>query len=774
MIKNYLKIALRILVRQKSFSVINILGLSVGMAGFILISLWVMDELNYDKFHNNVDRLYLVGQDQYFDTEVFSVRNTPEAFKEAVASEVPEVELATRFCNYISLQVNIGPDSFIESIEFVDPEFLEMFTFPFIAGDPTTALNDKFSAVISEEMAKKYFGDEDPLGQTLKLENEHNFQITGVFTDPPANSFLKPNILVPFTFTKDLGYPVGWGSNWLNTFVLLNEGASMEAVNDKIFDRLSKEFETTSELFLHPFGDIHLHTFHYKGGAIETVYIFGSIALFIIVIACVNFMNLSTARATKRAKEIGVRKAVGAERRNVLFQFLGESLLISFLSLDIAIILVELFTPMFNTVALKELGLDYGSIGTIPMLLALCLITGLLAGSYPAFYLSGFNPTKVLKSAEKTGTSSVLRKILVVFQFTLSVVLIVSTIIIGRQLAYIQNFDLGINKDNIVYFTVKGDVSSKAEILKREMGKISGIESATFARHFPTRIYSNGGGYNWEGKDPESNILISFTSIDEDFSATFEPTLIEGRFLNHEMDDSTANIMINKTFADMIAGDTKEGQVISNGNFRATVVGVFEDFIYTDLNREVGPLALSYSATNQFLFMKISGDLPTAVASIEEVHKSIFPDDPITVRYFEDSFNRDYRQEQRSSQIFMTFAILAVVISCLGLYGLSLFMAEQKKKEVGIRKAMGASSGGLVIKMSMDFTKWVVVANVIGWPVAYYFMKDWLSGFAYHTELSIWVFVLALVISFVVALVTVMYQSYKTASGNPIESLHYE
>ena len=758
------------------------MGLAIGMASGILIFLWVNNELSYDKFHEKADRIYRVVQNQFYSNGVvYPVRVTPAPLAPVLAAEYPEIETSARLATdsgaWYQYLIQYEDKNLIENISFTDPAFFDIFSFPFIYGDPAAALTDKYSLAICEEVSEKIFGGENPLGKVVKLNDTIDLTITGVFKDIPGNSHIKFQYLANFYLLDELGRNIeNWGSNSFYTYVLLNENTSKEIVDPKIKERLQKEQESNPELFLQPLTTIHLYYLR-GGGNIVYVRIFSLIAIGILLIACINFMNLSTAKSTDRSKEVGIRKVVGSSRKQIMFQFLGESILISCFGLILALLLVEAFIPFFNNLVGKELSVDYSNLYISGGFLLLMLTTGLLAGSYPAFILSAFHPVESIKGTIKRGTSGQLfRRILVISQFSLSILLIISTGIIYKQLKYIQDKNLGFKKDRVVSCNLQSELKSKTDAIKAEIMKSPLISSATVSTDKPTRVSSNGWGWEWEGLDPEEEILISSTYVDEDYAKTFEMEIMEGRFYSGEFGTESSSMVINQTFARLIGDDSAVGKTLTRGDQVYQIIGVVKDFNFQPLKSEIDPLVMQYEPTycNQ-LFVKIgSEDVDGALKHLKSVMAKFSPGYPFEFEFLDQAYDKMYKSEKRLGKIFRNFTILAVAISCLGLFGLAAFTVEKRTKEIGIRKVLGATVMNILYLISVEFVVLVGISGLIACPFAWYFSTKWLEGFAYRAEIGFFVFVSSCLLACVIAVATVSFQAAKTAFSDPAKSLRYE
>ncbi len=781
MLKNYLKIAWRNILRNRLYSFINIFGLAVGLAATIMISLWVMNELSFNKFNKNIDETYLVAQTQHYrNIGSFTVSATPTALGPYLKREYPEVKYATRYTAFMGKRpVGYDDKSFNEMLKYADPDFFNIFTFTFLAGSPQHALDDPNSVVITKETAEKFFGREDVVGRTLRVDGKNDFKVTGVIRNIPNNSDITFDMLAPMraldNFQADLN---NWGNNRLNTYVLLKKGTPYKAESLKMKTALQQHVQasTAGDVFLFPFKDFHLYAINGSGGRIEAVKLFSIIALITLLVACINFMNLATARASKRATEVGIKKVVGAGRTQIAAQFFGEALLMTGVSLLIAVLLAELLLPVFNQLAEQRLSLGSLSAGSVLFIIGLALAAGIVAGIYPAVYLSSFTSSAILKGGGKTTIGHfALRRILVVFQFCISVFLIIGTIVITEQLHFLVNKNLGFDKENIVYFPVNDAVRSNIAGIKTELQRNSDIKAVSLDSNIPFQVYNNGGGWSWQGKDPKEDVLISFLGVDYDFAKTFGTKMEEGRFFSQDFpSDTSSNVVINETFARIIGKKNIVGTILTAGSDKYDVVGVMKDFNFTNLRRKTGPLLMYVSASPALVFVKISSHLPQTLAYIRRVYSQFNPGLPFQYHFLDQTFEQSFKSETRLSSIFNDFAVLAIIISCLGLLGLASFVAEQKTKEIGIRKVLGASSLNLVKDLTFQFLAWVLIANVIAWPAAYYYLGNWLKDYPYRVDLSIWIFIASGIVALLIAALTVSFQAFRAASANPVESLRYE
>jgi putative ABC transport system permease protein len=783
MIKNYLKIALRNIKRHAAHSLLNITGMAIGMSCAILILLWVQDEWSYDRHFKNADNLYRVIETQNpLEGETSLLAISPEALSYTLKKEFPEIIRSSKLIHCpLALKKE---NNFIEqTVVAVDKDFLKMFDIEFIQGDINTALNEPHNIVLTEETAKKYFGNENALGKTLQ-SFDHVKTITGVIKSLPPNSHIQFGILIPVEWLKEMGGNLDdWSSRSYN-YIELNKGSDSKIVGEKIQDLVKKNVKgSNSEIFLQNIKKIHLfssrkYTFDISGnGDITYVRILSIIAIFILVIACINFMNLSTAQSAKRAKEIGIRKMAGAGRRKIVIQFFGESFLIVFIAHIIAMILVELLLPGFNILTGKQLDINYQSAGLYLSLITVVLFCGLLAGSYPALYLSTLKPLDTMKGIiTKNPGNTKFRRVLVIFQFSIAVLLIISTLIVGKQLNYLQNENLGFNKDNIGYFmfpTRPGDPLLKS--LKDELLENKDIVSVSNAN--PNTFNNEGtlNGFNWRGKLVNDDVLFHFLRSDEDYAKTLHIELKEGRFFSPEFSTDTNAVVINETAAKIMGFKNTVGEVITDPQGqKLNIIGVVKDFHFQSLHYKIEPLIMQLGDDNNFLIKINPGKILSAVEYIKKTYKSFNPPLPIDFHFLDDDFEKLYQAELRISKIFRYFTLLAIIISCLGLIGLSSYMTESKTKEIGIRKTNGAKAYEIFIVLSKEYIVWVLIATIIASPVAFYAMDKWLQNFAYRISIGWQVFILAGTLSIIIALLTVSIQSYSAASKNPVEALRYE
>ena len=787
MFKSYIKIAVRNLKKQKMFSAINIFGLAAGMSCTILIMLWVQDEMSFDKFHKNADNIYRVVQDQHYSGgEIFPVAVTPGPLSKALKENFPEIVNSVRVkSNRRSLKYE--DKIFYERLTYSDSTFFEMFSFPLIAGNPKTVLKNPYSILLSEEMAEKYFGNENPVGKTIIADNKFSLKVEGIFQNVPENSHMQFDFMGSLDLLKEENVNLErWNNSTYHTYVLLQKNTDLNNVNEKIKNIIrDNSSDSYTDVYLQALTDIHLYSgskyaADIKGhGSIEYVNMFSLIALFVLLIACINFMNLSTARSSKRAKEVGLRKVVGAPRSQIIRQFFVESILLTVIALVLSFVIVYLLLPEFNDLSGKTIDMFKADTSLFFGIFLIAVLTGIISGSYPAFYLSSFLPVKVLKqqnSSDKGG--SLFSKLLVVTQFSLSIILIIGTAVVYKQLEYIQNKNLGYSKDNIMFIPVSDKVKERIESVKSQLSKNPNVISSTLTDQLLTNYGNSTSNFHWEGKNENDNVNINFVEADEDFVKTFDMKLAEGRFYSKEFTSETNSLVINETAAKMIEMKNPVGQKIKMWDDDLTIIGVVKDYNFSKLDSEIKPLAIRLMPGSRFsrlLFAKLnSNNISQTISFLETEFKNLNPEDPFVYSFLDEEFALLYETEQRMGKLFSSFSVLAVLISCLGLFGLASFMAERRTKEIGIRKVLGASVGGLTVLLSAEFFKLVVISNLIAWPVSYYFMNSWLQDFVYRTEMSLWIFPLSGLAALIIALLTVSYQSIKAALANPIKSIKYE
>ena len=810
MLKNNLKLALRNLWKNKGYSAINIFGLAIGLAVCLLIMLFVLDELSYDRFNKNAERIYRVNTNIKLNGSGFNQQSTPAPMAGVLMKDYPQIEQATRLDVGGEILVKKGTETLTESNSFfADPNIFKVFTIAMISGDPETALKEPKTMVVSEAIAQKYFKSTDVIGQTLKINNTDFYKITGVIQNTPANAHLH------FSFLKSMaGNEFSrndqWLSNRFTTYVLLRPGNNQNALNHIMKEVAKKYAEPQLQSMFHstidelekkgdylkydpvPLTQIHLYsTLTHEvepSGNIQYVYIFTIIAVFILLIACVNFMNLSTARSAGRSKEVGVRKVLGSDRLGLIAQFLTESVLTSLIALVVALLIALLFLPYFNQLAGKEIKLGlFSNIWMLPSLLLISSIIGVLAGLYPAFFLSAFKPIEVLKGKLSTGfKGSWLRNGLVVFQFSSAIILIVCTMIIYNQLSYIRNKSLGYNRDQVLILKNAYSLGNYAKAFKEEVLKIPGVVGGTRTSALPTSS-ENDWNQNAFSKDASMDasrtVVISDWSVDADYLTTLGMKISKGRNFSAQMPTDSGTYLINETAARLLGYKNPLQEKVYDSNRDNTptghqIIGIIKDFNTGSLRSKTMPILLRLSKEgDRFAFRIKSKNITGVISQIENKYHTAVSNmagQPFIYSFMDEDFNHLYQSEQRTGKIFITFAFFAILIACLGLFGLITYAAQQRTKEIGIRKVLGATVVNVTALLSKDFIKLVLVSILIASPIAWLVMDKWLQGFAYRTTISWWIFASAALIALLIALVTVSFQAIKAALANPVKSLRSE
>jgi len=785
MLKNYLKIAVRNITRNKGYSFINIAGLAVGIACCLLIILWVKDELSYDRFHENADVLYRVEFDQNYSGRMFHVNVTSHPLGPGIVAELPGIEAMTRFTIPDEVLVKNKEKSFYEDgFVCVDPAFFTMFSFPFIHGEAGTALDDNFSIVITEDLAHKYFGNYDPIGRVLTVNEQYDFKVTGVVRNLPRNSSVRFNLAVPYEFLRVVGIPLDrWNNNSVVTYVKLAAQALPNDMGKKILAVVAKNVDAKDQTYsIRPVTDIHLRShfgFGTSGRQNQYINIFSMIAAFILLIACINFMNLATARSAKRAREVGLRKVVGALKTQVVRQFFCESCFFTFLALLLALGLVWLLLPAFNQLSGKEIALGVLVDGAVPFLiLGVALITGILAGSYPALFLSAFPPIRILRGGSSgAGRGSGFRRVLVVIQFSLSIGLIIGTGIVSQQLDFIKGKDLGFEKEHLLYIQMRSGLEKKYEGFKNALLRSADILAVSASGERPSGIYSNFNGARWEGKPDDMEISFSFSAVDYDYLAASGIELAAGRSFSREItSDADAGFIVNETAVKVMGMDAAVGKPFSISDTPGTIIGVVKDFHFLPLRKRIDPLVLFIRPRSlRYVLIRINGtNVPQALHQIEQTWYQVMPQHPFEYRFISQDFDAQYRSEQRMGNVLKVFSVLAVFIACLGLFGLVSHAAEQRRRELGIRKVLGAGMGRIGLLLTKEFFVLVLAANLIAWPISYLAMRWWLQNFAYRAPIRPELFLLSAGTALVIALLTVMYQAVKAGLTDPVQALKHE
>jgi ABC-type antimicrobial peptide transport system permease subunit len=787
---NYVKTALRAIRRHKGYSLINISGLAISLSVCMLIVLWMVDEWSFDRFNTNAGRIYRVYRSESATQKNSTSALTPPPMAAALKGDFPEIIKATRFGYWQRQLVTYKDKSFNETrFMHADPDFFGMFSFPLIKGDPETVFSNPYSVILTEKAAAKYFNEEDPIGKILTVNNSFDVAVTGIIHDDSLNSSLEFDLLSPFKILlkESIGEDNAdnWGFNSFGTYIMLEQSASAENLNQKLTGYLKKYAEEDrDELALQPLTDIHLfsnlgHDLRNQGD-IKYVWIFSSLAVFVLLIACVNFMNLTTARSANRAKEVGMRKVAGAVRPQLIRQFFGESILMALFALVIALFLLEFLLPLFNTLSGKQLTSAWWNDPALLLgFIGLALLTGISSGIYPALFLSSFHPIRILKGTMSSSVANPLfRKVLVIFQFTLSVFLIIATLMISRQLSYMRKIDLGFNRGHIIHLSIHGELHEKYSAIRERFLQKSDVLHVTASMALPTNIQSSPGTPMWEGSPPDAKMEIKADFVDYDYIETFEIPLVEGRSFSREYssDPETAFIVNEEAVRRMGLEKPVVGKRFGFWDIDGRIIGVMKDAHFQTLHQKIEPLVFKmFPGWLRRMYVKIRPDNVSAtLASLEKTWDEMNLGYPFEYRFLDEDFQNLYNSEARLGKIFQSFAALAVLIACLGIFGLASFIAEQRTKEIGIRKVLGSSTAGIVALLNQEFLKCIAAANLIAWPIAYFAMRAWLQKFAYRTDIEIWIFLLSAALGLAVALLTVSLQTLRAARANPVDSLKHE
>lgn len=805
---NYLTTAIRNIIKHKGYSLINITGLAVGIASAVLILLYVQDELSYDRFHEKSDQIYRVGLHGTIAGNEMKVGITSAPMAQTLVDEFPEVLYATRLFTFGgSPVVKYKESSFvIDKYYYADSTFFDVFTVGFINGAPGTALNRSNTMILTRETAEKIFGTEDPVGKTLLVGNNQDaFEVTGVVEEFPGNSHFNFDVLTSIVTMPEASSPV-WVSNNFVTYIVLQEGFDYhdleakfpELVKTYVGPQLEQFANTTLDdffeagnmwgYFLQKLTDLHFSDLEFEiepGGDMKNVYIFSVIAFFLIVIASINFMNLATAKSANRALEVGIRKVVGSSRKGLILQFLTESVVLTFIALVLAIVLAAFFIPSFNNIASKTLALNLLS---DPLILSgiiiIGLIVSLLSGSYPAAYLSAFKPVKVLKGSLRSGTKgSTLRSILVVFQFSITIFLIISTIIVYRQMSFVQNKDLGFNKENLMIIQRAFALQDQRKTFIQELERNPGIETVSSSTFFPGFLMGNNA-YKPEGTEADAIRAINLAFVDDKYNEVLGLELTEGRWFSRERADDSSAVILNEAAVKAFGFEDPINKKIlriggndGNTDLSLQIVGVAKDFHYKSLHQTIKPVVIEYNRNRfgQLIGVKIHPkNYLESISFVREQWDTFVKDQPLDYSFLEDELALKYADDKKTGTIFTIFSILAIFVSCLGLFGLASFTTEQRTKEIGIRKVMGASVSIILRLLSKELIILMSISTLISWPSAYFFMKSWLQNFAFKINPGVLTFFIASLLTLIIALITISYRTYKASTANPAESLKHE
>jgi ABC-type antimicrobial peptide transport system permease subunit len=802
MIKSYIKIAWRNLIKDKQFTILNLLGLSTGLACTLLIFLWINDELYVDKFNEKDSRLYqILKTAPNSDGTVSTFDGAQGLLAEELAKAYPEIEYAVPVRKERQLGILSVDDKNIKaSWQFAGKDLFNIFSYRLIEGNKNNPISDKYGVLISDKLAKKLFNTTSNLiGKTITWSPGGQFigsyTISGVFEAPPSNATDQFDLVFNYSLYAEkemgtMGDIENWGSNSVRTYLLLKKGTDIEKFSAKIKDFTKTKIKSIpnsegllkweGDLLLQQYSDRYLYNRYdngkITGGRIEYVNLFSIIAIFILVIACINFMNLSTAKAAGRMKEVGIRKVVGASRKLLVMQYIGESVLMSFIAIIIAIILVSLFLPSFKIITGKDISLDFNP-GFILTLTGIALISGVIAGSYPALYLSGFKPVAVLKGKLKTSAGeSFIRKGLVIFQFTISVILIVSVLVVYRQMKLVQTTNLGYSKDNVIKFTAEGKLHNNEETFINEVKKIPGVMNASGMNgNFVGQAGHGGGGIDWEGKDRNLGIEYYGVSGDYNFMEILGLKMAEGRTFSAQFGSDSNSVIFNQAAIAAMGIKDPVGKVVSLWGRKKQIIGIVTDYHFESMYKKVGPAFIEYDPENEFILLKLkAGSEQETISKLEKFYKDFNQGLTFDYKFLDDEYQAMYSSEQKVAILSRYFAAIAIIISCLGLFGLSAFTAQKRQKEIGIRKVVGATVSGIAIMLSKDFLKLVLLSILIAFPIAWIITHQWLQNFAYRINIGAGIFFIAAAAIIIVTLLTISFQSVKAAVLNPVKSLRAE
>jgi len=786
MIKNYLKTAFRGLLKNKGYSFLNIFGLAIGIACAAIIFLWVEGEVTYNDYFSNKAYIYKVKDRQTYNGETYTFDAACGPLAPAMQTQVPGIKYAARASFNTNLLVGLGEKTIYESGTYVDPSFVKIFQLKFLKGNSNNALSQPNNIVVTEKMARAFFNSTNVIGKTMRIDNKRSYAITGVVADMPKNVSIKFEWLIPFSvYLEDNPYLKSWGNNGLITYAEVEPNANITAINKQLHDIVgNNQTGAIAKMSIYPMERWRLYDSYDKNGfekegKLKFVKLFTLIAWIVLVIACINFMNLSTARSEKRRREVGVRKVMGAGRWKLIGQFIGESMILSFLSSLLAIIIIALALPSFNELVEKQLTLDIFRPSHIIALLTIIVSCGLIAGSYPAFYLSSFNPISVLKGLNiKTSASAVfIRKGLVILQFATSVVLIICTAIIYRQVQHAKDRDMGYNKDQLVYTGLQGNAAEHYQAIRHDLLGTGKVENMAVSSQSVLQLGSNTGGFSWPGKDASKQLLVSVDNVSPEFISTIGGHVVAGRDFYPDAAADSNNVIINEAFAKAINAKNIIGTQITNGNQKVTVVGVMHDFIYNNMYASPAPVIMFCNPKQTYTMtirLKAGNDFKANLAAAEDVIKRNNPGYPVEFNYVDKDFENYFKSETLVEKLSGIFAGLAIIISCLGLFGLTAYTAEKRFKEIGIRKVLGASAQRIAALLSREFVILVAVSCVIAFPVAWMIMHAWLKDYEYQTNISWWVFIVTDLFAIAIAVITVSFQAVKAALTNPVKSLRSE
>lgn len=788
MFKNDLLITLRSLLKHKRYSLINILGLAIGLTCFILITIWVQDEISFDRFHKNANQIYIVFRK---DNQQLSGA-TSQRLAPTLKADLPEIINASSFHplpEVFKVFLKYQDKGFTENFALTDTVFFQLFSFPFIEGQPEHAFDDPNSIVLTSRMCKKYFGDEEPMGKTLELTflgQKKLMKVTGVLKDIPHNSSIQRDFFIPIDFVK--AYDIKW-DKWENqapqTYILTQGTINKEELEKKITKCKQGYYKEENVSYsLLPLKKIHLHatdvSFFSSSGDIKYVYIFSAIAVIILLMACMNYINLSNALSLKRAKEIGVKKVAGASRSRLIFQYFGETLILTCIALGVAILLAILFLPALNQLANKSLEMHITGSRFLFTIIFTVLVTGIISGLYPALFMSAFQPVKILKGKFDVGTKSLnLRKALIIFQFTLSIVIIISTIVVLGQLKFIQRANLGLDKENIVCIRVKGDIWDHYEAFKNKLLQSVNILSISRSESLNAGALGKTEGVTWPGKKEKFSTWV--LTVDNDFLETYKIRMEEGRFFSNQYStDKVGSYVLNEAAAKKMGLENPVGTEIKFWGREGRIIGIAQDFNFSSLHHAVEPIILRIPEQEELgmyyrtLSVRLKPNMPNSLSFLKTTWQSFYPNETIEYYFFDENLNANYSTEYRMGSLFKYISFLAIFIACLGLYGLTAFSIEQRYKEIGVHKVLGATIPNVIFLFSKNYLLWIAIANIIAWPLTYYAMTNWLQNFAYRINLGFLPFIVSGIVVIGIAFLTIGWLSIRAAIKNPVEALRYE
>lgn len=789
MLHNYIKIAFRSLLKNQTYSIINIGGLAIGLASSILIFLWVADEYSYDTFHSNYQNIYKVWMHADWSGHKGTQNSLPYKLKDELVQKSSKIKYSVMTNWGEGNMLQVGDNRLNKFGVSASEDFFKIFGFKFLAGDPNTALNEPTNIVITQSTAKTFFKDQDPLNRTIRIDNGDELKVTGLIEDVPKQSFFEFDYILPFSYYEKTNEWVrnskqGWDNNSFQMYVLLQEGATSTDVNKAIATTVkdNNPKSPTAKVFLHPMSMWRLHSNWEEGvntgGQIVYVRLFTAIAIFVLIIACINFMNLATARSESRAREVGIRKSIGSRRKELIFQFLGESIAITTIAFLLAIVLVELVLPSYNVLVNKTISIDYSNPSIWLASLSLIFVIGTLSGSYPSFYLSAFEPVKVLKGKVNVGKgASTPRKVLVTLQFGFSIFLIIGTIVIYQQIQHVKNRDMGYDRENLIQIWTNGELEKNFKTIREELLRTEVVKSVCKSNSPITSIFSNNE-VKWPGKASDARVAFTTIATEYDYTETMGIKIIAGRDFSRDFKSDSSAVIVNEAAVKMMGMDKPIGQKIETlGGSQLEIIGVISDVVMDSPYKPVEPLTMvfipDWSSTVTIRLNK-TNDIPTSIAKVESVFKKINPNYPFQYRFADVDFQKKFSIINLISRLAGIFAGLAIFITCLGLFGLAAFTAEQRTKEVGIRKVMGASVSSLVLLISKDFSRLVIFGFLISAPIAWWFLNNFLAQYDYRISVAWWVLAGVGLFALLLALLIVSTQALKAAVANPTKSLRSE